>query len=305
MSANPGSLTALCMEPGASPHTFDTNSEPYRFWVCDVARRGTIIDPNSIQGTRSHVSERTRSGPSLVRGKITMPIAPLDLDRILERALGGTKSGDTIAVAETVPAFGLLVKYYSGQTIEYTDCKIDRMIIQGNAFEEGQQPEPIQMTLEIVGLTAVVDTSYPVLTLGVAAGHAPYTFCDVTSTQVSAARKLKSFTLVVDNHLEPYWRNGSCTPIGLMERDRTVTLQEWVPYISDNEALYAQSAAGTTGTLVFTNGTMSCTFTFGVLQAPVIGPVIQHKNEVLLPVAYQARSISTTKEVVATNDSTA
>ena len=303
MTASAGSLTAICVEPGASPHTFDANSEPYRFWGCSVRRNGTIIDPNTIQGTRSHASEVTRAGPSLVRGQISMPISPLDLDRWLERAMGGTKSVNTIALADTLPSFGVLVKYYSGQTIEYTDCKVDRMILQGNAFQEGSSPEPIQMTLEIVGLTAVVDTSYPSLTLGTAAGNAPYTFCDLTTTQVSAARKIRSFSMVIDNHLEALWGNGSCTPIEILERDRFIGVTENVPYFADNEGLYAQSAAGTTGTLVFTNGSLSCTLTFGVLQAPIIGPSIQHKSEVLLPVSYTARTVSTTKELVATNAS--
>jgi hypothetical protein len=113
MAASAGSLTKLCVEPGASAHTFDASSEPYRFWSCHLKRRGTIIDPNSINGTRSHPSERTRGGPSLVRGPITMPPSPLSLDRWLERAMGGTKSVNTIALAETVPAFGVLVEYYS------------------------------------------------------------------------------------------------------------------------------------------------------------------------------------------------
>ncbi len=301
MSASAGSLAKLCMEPGASPHTFDSSSEPYRFWSCTVRRNGTIIDPNTIQGTRTHASEVTRTGPSLIRGSITMPVSPLDLDRILERTLGGTKTVNAIAVADTVPAFGLLVQYYSGQTIEYTDCKIDRMTISGNTHQEGEAAEVIQMQLDIVGLTAVVDTSYPTLTLGTAAGNAPYTLCDTTSTQIAVARRVRAFSLSIDNHIEVIWRNGSCTPIALLEQDRTVTYQEVVPYFSTNEDLYAQSAAGTTGTLVFTNGSLSTTFTFGVLQAPIIGPSIQHKGEILLPVNYVARGVSTTKEIAASN----
>lgn len=302
--ASAGSLTKLCVEPGASAHTFDTSSEPYRFWTCSLKRRGTIIDPNTIQGTRTHASEVTRSGPSLVRGAITMPISPADLDRWLERALGGTKSGNNIAVAETVPAFGVLVQYYSGKTIEYKDCKLDKLILQGNAHQEGQTPEPIQMTLEIVGLTTAVDTSYPSLTLGVTLAHAPFTFCDATTSQVSSNRTVRAFSLVIDNHIEALWGNGSCTPVELLERDRTVTYQVLVPFTSTNVDLYAQSAAGTTGNLVFTNSTVSTTLTFGVLQAPIVGPSIQHKGEVLLPVTYTARGITTTAEIAAVNDST-
>lgn len=301
MAASAGSLTKLCVEPGASAHTFDTNSEPYRFWNVGLKRRGTIIDPNTIQGTRSHPSERTRSGPSLTRGPITMPASPLDLDAWLQRAMGGTKTVNAIAVADTVPWFGVLVQYYSGKTIEYKDCKLDRLILQGNAHQEGQEPEPISMSLDIVGLTTAVDTSYPSLTLGTAAGNYPYTFCDATTSQVSSSRTIRAFTLVIDNHIRPIWGNGSCTPTDLMESDRTVVYSVYVPFTSANADLYAQSAAGTTGTLVLTNGSLSCTFTFGVLQAPIVGPSIEHKGEVLLPITYVARKVSSTMEIAVSN----
>lgn len=298
---NFGTLTKWCAEPGEAPHTFDTSSEPYRFYQFGVRKIGTIMEPNSILGTRSHVSERTREGPSYVAGQISMAPSPLDLDRWLERGLGGTKSGNTIALTETIPYFGLLAEYYTGKTIEYKDCKLRSLTIRGNAYEEGETPQPVEMILDVVGKSTAQNTAFPVLTYGITAADKPYIFEDLTTTQVGTARKIRAFVFRIVNDVEVTWRNGSLTPVCLRERDRLVTVQALVPYTSDNADLYDQSAAGTTGNLVLTNGSYSLTLTFGVLQAPSIGPAIQHRGEILLPVNYTARMTGTTRELVATN----
>jgi len=107
-SASPVVQTRYWVEPGASPHTFDSSSERIDPYAWSVGKHGTILFADTIRGTRDQPSERTRSGPYMIRGRITLPVDVALMDLWLPRILGGNESADVFPVAETLPAFGLL-----------------------------------------------------------------------------------------------------------------------------------------------------------------------------------------------------
>ena len=90
--------------------------------------------------------------------------------------------------------------------------------------------------------------------------------------------------------------------------DRTVILQTNNPFTSTEFTnLYGLSAAtgGVAGTVVFTNGGMSTTFTFDGLQWADTSPTVQGKQPITLPLTFYARAKSTSKSISITHDSTA
>jgi len=304
--ASQGAQSLLCIEPLASPHTFDTSSEPYEFLYESLRRQGRIIGGHGVRGTRSASMERTRAGAYSVVGRIAMHPSPATLDLLLPRILGGTESADTFPLAETLPAFGVLIDRVNEQ-FEYTDCKVNRAMFRGRAASlTGNDPEPIELVLEIVGKTEVTGTTYPALTLGTAANYAPYVFEDASSglTLNAATRDMLAFELMIDNHLHARFSN-SLTATSITPRDRTVALQVLTPYTSDESNLYAQTNLGATGSLVFTNAGMSTTFTFGTLQVPPRSPIVKGKTEIGLELLMTARMSGATKELVITHDSVA
>jgi hypothetical protein len=293
--ASQGAQARLCMEPGAAPHTFDASSEPYEFVSESVQKKGKILDTAGIRGTRSHHVARTRPGTYEVGGSITLHPSPADLDLLLPRILGAAESADTFNLAETLPAFGILIDRVA-ETFEYTDCKV------GKATFKGSAGGLVELTLEILGAAEITGTAFPSLTLATSAAAAPYVFSDGVLTLLSAARKLMDFELVIDNGLNARFTNSQ-SATSITPQDRTITLKTTNPFTADEADLYDQANEGAAGTLVLTNGAMSTTFTFAALQVPAMSPVVGGKQEIPLVLEMTARMSGSTRELVVTHDS--
>lgn len=306
MGCAQGSQARLCFEPGASPHTFDTSSEPYEFLREKIVTKHTLGVPDGIRGTRSEASERARFGPSMHGGPIYMNVSPADLANILPRALGANASGTTFALAETLQPFGVMIDRVTA-VFAYADCYIDKLMLMGRSGG-GEQPDFIQMVMQILAKSS--DNSldngsltYPTLTLGVTAAHAPYVFSDSVFTLGGAARETNAFRLLIDNAIQPRWVN-SRNPTALCPTRRVISLQTAHPFDADTDDLHGQALAGATGSLAITNGTVSTTFSFAKLQVPQEDPNVEGKQEIDLELMMVARKDGSTAEMTVTNDST-
>jgi hypothetical protein len=293
--ATMGHQGLLCMEPAASPHTFNTSSEPYEFLNESVQKRAVILDTNGIRGTRSHSEERTKAGINECGGTIVLNPSPADLDLLLPRILGATEATDAFLVAETLPPFGLLVERVAEQ-FQYTDCKINRATFRSRAGEL------LELELDIMALSEIVGTAFPAITPGIATNNDPFVFHEGVITLVSGARVCTEFEISIDNQLRRRFSN-SVNATDLTAGDRVVTCKFVTPYTASELDLYAQVTAGSTGTVVFTNGTITTTFTLGVIQFPDVTPTISGKDEIFLTLEGIARKTGSTADIAVTNDS--
>jgi len=300
--ASQGAQSKMCAEPGASPHTFNVSSEPIDYLRENVRKHGRMVAPRGMRGTRSRPKERVRTGAYFVVGTFTVNPSPLFLDLWLPRILGGSEVADSFPLAEALPAFGLLFDRVN-QRFEYTDCYVSRAMFRGRAVTPGEEePQPIELIIEVKGKTEATGTSYPSLALGVTAADAPYIFEDAASglTLQGSARDMMRFDLLIDNYLHARHANalaaGSITP-----RDRSIRMKTTNPYTTDESALYGQALAGAAGSLALTNGSYSCTFTFGVVQVPDLSPIVRGKEEIVLELDNFAHQSGATKELVVTN----
>lgn len=302
-SCSQGALSSFYVEPLASPHTFDSSSERYEFWRAGLRKEGTIIDSDGIRGTRSAAKENIRLGPYQVGGPMTMNFSAGMLDLWLPRILGAAESTNTFAVAETLPVFGCLIGYDSNETVEFKDCMVNQALFHAVAAGPDDEPRLADLTLDIWGLSTADgnSTALPSVAVPTAANFSPFIFSDVVMTVLSAAREVKEWWILVDNHLHRRWVN-SLTAARMCPRKRTVMLRARVPYDSNNLDLYDQAIAGAAGTFALTNtGTNSCSFAFANLVAPSEGAVIPGKTELDLTMQFIARSSTTTKEIIVTN----
>jgi hypothetical protein len=276
-----------------------TVSEPFDFISESIAKRGVIVERDGIRGTAGKNSEDTRSGPYTVSGTLVTEPTPEELAIWLPRILGAAASDDTppkFALAETLPSFTLEVERVNKRFI-YAGCKVNKATFSGS---EGGL---LRLSMDLVGQSeSAVDTAFPSLTL---TNTAPYIFSDLVLTLQSAARQVKNFDCVVDNNLDTK-RIMNSTTITALQRagDRTITLKTTHAFSSENTDLYDQALAGAAGTLVFTNGGYSTTFTFGTLQCPAESPTVAGKGEVPLVLNMTARMLGSTQELVITHDST-
>ncbi len=305
MTCSQGALSRLYVEPGVSPHVFDTNSETYEFMSESLQKKGTVVHPNGIRGTRSQAYERARLGPYTVGGSILFNPDPAMLDLWLPRILGGTESTDVFPVAEGLPAFGVLIDKVA-QTFEYKDCYVSRATFAGQANQFGGTPQPLSMNVELAGKSRATGTSVPNVSLSTASNTAPYIFEDGTCTIAGVSRQILSFVLMIDNNLQVRFTN-SLTATDICPQGRSVYFRVWVPFASSTPitSLLDQSAAGSSVVLTFTNGNMSLSFSLTIVNFENIDPVVTGKQEITLELGGFARMSGTTREIVTTSDSTA
>lgn len=289
--------TQLCMEPGASTHTFDTSSEPYEFISFGLQARESTLQTDGTRGTRSRSAERLRGGLTVCDGPIVIHPSPADLDLLLPRILGAAEDMDTFALAETIPAFGVLIDE-SAETFEYSDCYVNRAIFRSS---EGGL---LELELDIWAKSFTIGTSYPSLSLGTAANDVPYTHYEAVTTLVSSARDCKRIEIEINNNLERSFNNNQ-TAQHIFPVDRNIFLRVQTPFTSGETGLDGQSVGGSTGTVVYTNGNMSTTFTFGTLDFPDRPPTVPGRGEIVWDLEMLALETGGTEELVVTHDSTA
>jgi len=272
-----------------APGTIAALTDAYVFVSETLHKAGKIVERDGLRGTRSHVSDDTRIGPYRVSGHLVLEPSPVDLGFWLEQILGGTPSGDSYALAETIPSFTLGVAR-GPKNFRYAGCKVSR------ATFSGSQGMLLRVTLELVGQSETLETTaWP----SIAADETgPYIFSDLTLTIDSAAREVHDFELVVDNALVADRFMNSTTIVNAPEGDRIVTLKTSHAWATANVDLYDPGLAGYTGaTLSFTSGAHTTAFTFGCLQAPAESPTAAQRQENLLKLNWVARTVGSTPEL--------
>ena len=314
MGCSQGSSAKLLVEPGSSAHTFDASSEIYDFLYESIQKKGRIVGGRSIFGSRSNYISPTRQGHAEVGGDLATYTNAADLNLWLPRVLGAAKATFVFDIADTLPAFGMLIDRVGG-IFQYTDCTVNRCMWRGKAGPGDSEPEMIEQVLNIWALGETLGTSWPgsAPTMSVAANRASYIMSDSVLTVASTPYPFKAFVLLVDNHLQRRWVN-SVNATALCPGDRTVMLRVLMPFTAATAAVFTgiyQNAARLTGasaTLVFTptgaGAGVSTSFALEKLQWGQTSPVVRGKTEIDLQVDFLVRKAAVaTSEIIATSDS--
>ena len=144
-----GALSRILVEPGASPHVFDSNSEFTHYQRHNIRKKGRIVDSNAIRGTRSRHKAFTRYGQNDVRGTLILDAQPNLLDTWIPRIFGGSLSSGAVALAETLPYFGMLLDEV-GAIFTVTDAMVNAAEIRSRAGVDDSQPDLVQIALDIM-----------------------------------------------------------------------------------------------------------------------------------------------------------
>ncbi len=290
-SASVGTLSKFGMSASLSTSHV---TAAYEYKSFNVGKHGTILSTDGIRGTREHPSERTRDGTYTISGQIGVEPGPADLDVFLQWILGGTKSTNTIPVAETLSAMYIEIDRIA-KVHQYAGCYCDKGTFKAT------QGGILELMLDVEGKTETILNAgtFPALTPSLAV---PYVFTDATITLNGTSYQFRDFELTIDNHLKKDRFMNSVSRTDLPALDRIVSLSLNHPYTSDTTALYDLGAGGEAQVvLTFTNGGLSCTFTMVQFQVPTIPPETPGRDEIILPLKGICRSSSTTKEIVLTN----
>ncbi|MFG0240456.1 MAG: phage tail tube protein [Gimesia chilikensis] len=183
------------------------------------------------------------------------------------------------------------------EVFQYEGCKINKATISG---AEGQA---LKHALDILGKTMTDGGTAPAVAMDT---DTHYAFHQGVFTYNSSTFKIKSVSVVIDNVIEALFEN-SVTATDVEATDRLVTLSADLQYNSDADTLRQAINNGekVAGSLVFTNGNQSLTFTFPALIASDEDPVVGGRGKIRYPLNLQALQSGTSKEIVVTHDSTA
>lgn len=262
-----------------------------------------LIDTSEegIRGTRSRSKERVAQGITDVAHTFTMTPSPTELDLLLPWILGAAESVDTFALAETLPYRDILIDYVTHRQI-FQDAKVNR------ATFSSSKGQGLKLTIETIARTAdaPVATAFPSISVDT---DDFFVMHQGVLTLLSSAREYTDAEVVVDNALDVQHNNNQDAAY-ITATDRIITLTVNSPFSADEDDLYTDarsSAAGAAGSLAYTNGGKSLTFTFGNLKSQdAATPDIPNKaSEIRQSITYMAFKSGSTDELVVTHDSAA
>lgn len=254
-----------------------------------------FLHSNGLVGSRSPRAERTRRGTRAVSGNLTFQPSPDELDLLLPWALGGTKSGNDIPLAETVP-LRYLRTYRDGTWHVYDGVKVGQITF--NAAEGSI----LGVSVGVQGVDEAGSTS-PAGAGAIDLDAGPYVMHDCVLTVGGTEYPFRQFAVTIDNQLEVRF-NNSITPSSIHATGRAVQVALGLPY-GDAEALYGAALAGVAVVATFTNGTRSLTFTLPAVQTPKSPLELGTRMGMTLPWTGIARKTGSSPEITVTNDSTA
>lgn len=291
-----GYATQLAIDAAGTAIASFTNR--FEFEQINLVEETQLIQDEGIRGSRSQSKERVVQGLKTCKGPITLSPSPSELDLLLPWILGAAESSDTFALAETVPPRAVLVDY------DVIRGLFDNVYVNRATFRSSPG-QTLKLELDLMGKTKTTSaTAFPSISIDT---DDVYVHHQNVTTLESSARENSTIEITIDNLLSEVF-NNSQTPTDIDAQDRIITVSTDVPFKSANTDLFTTpsgSAAGAAGSVVFTNGGKSLTFTFPNLKAIARSPVIAGKSENRLPLNYQAYKSGSTDELVATHDSTA
>lgn len=254
---------------------------------CDVRKIPTQIAPEQqMRGTVAHDSESVSTGPYTVSGGFEWSPRPDELTTVLPLIFGGTFSLGVLDPALITDGFPFSFDRYT-KVNNYASNVITEATFSSAA---GQQ---LKLACSLEGTTEATANAgtFPSLSLST---QPPFTHAmaaitlDSTTFYADQVQVTVRNTVLADRFFNNSYRTE--TPI----TDRVVTVSLNVPYDSNAVTkLYEMALAGVAGSIVWTNGGYSLTFSFPCLQAaPENAPSQGKTSELMLPVQMTARTKS-------------
>jgi len=249
----------------------DTFNEAYPFLSESLVETPTHNPDRGISGRPTQRSERITEATLDIAGDIAFEPTPAEFDVWLPRFMGGSKIGNDIKLAATVPAWdGLINKV--GDLHQFNDLKVNQATIRAAAGEN------VGLTLSLLGKTMTLPVSEPDVAITDAA---PYVFHEGVLLIGGSTREVEEISLVVNRKLAGS-RRFSKTMTHLNEGDIEITASPVLPFTEDEVAVLALGVTGATLNLTFTKGAQSLVFACSNVKFSGAGPAVGSRDGEIL-----------------------
>lgn len=256
-------------------------------------------DTGGLRGTRSHVIERVRQGIRRIAGTITMQPTAVEWAALLPWIQGANASGTTYALADSLTSRYVTVDRVT-KVFTYDAVFVDSATIRSS------QGQPVSLTLNLVGSDEAVANAgtFPSLTIDTTTNAFMFHDSSAAVTVGGVAYAIRDFELTIHNHVDrERFFNTQVLSTATRAMDRNITLRMHLPY-GDASAVYATGASGVAVAATFTNGAVSLSFSFVKVAFPRRSPMVQGRQEIMVPLDGVAYRSGSTLELVTTLDST-
>lgn len=265
------------------------NSQIYNFGPSTIGAASVPVDTNLMRGILSHDVGRFRDGVIRCGGQMRFEPNVVEMPLLNTWAMGGASS----TLADTALVYGVIADK-KADVYNYASVCVNRCTWSAS------QGEPLGMSLDVVGINEAGGASWGSPTaLNDATG--PWMFQEMVFTIGGSPFKSRSFSLVLDNHVDTGRYFNSRTLASLVWQDKTVTLNLDLPF-GDSVALYNTGSAGLAMVGTFTNAATSdiLRFTMGHVVFGQTPPVISGRSEVMMTISGMAASTGSTRELLVT-----
>ena len=291
-----GSAGKLAVQGGTVPRTFNASSERYDFLYETLTQKQRRVGNRTIKGDLSDWRERNVEGASLVSGVIAFQGSLSFFDKWQTRIVGNVDStqnnpdGDDIFWPGTsLPSFDVLI-YREAKTFHYKECYVNQCVIRGQNVPGEEEPEIIDVVVQIIGKESADDASWPTPEPAIVSNDngLPFVMGQSVLTAASASRQFDSFVLSINHNLIVKFRN-SLKPVCIRPGGRSVRLQTNNPFLGASyDALHKTLASPISGSLRFNRGAGYTQIGFGTLDNLGEHPMIRGKTEIPHVLDFQA-----------------
>lgn len=286
----------LTDESGA---TFDGSSTPLVFLTDNLRATYQRVEDEGLRGVRNRFVNRVAQGLIPVAGSITAEPSPMEWDFWLQLITGGTKSGTSIPLADTLQpvAFASLrgPKWY-----QYDGC------VCGSAEISSAGPgKKLSLNASILGQTETENgTSFPSVAYDTQDVYMHHQLAVTLGGSVSGGSltggtlyKPERASVKIDNAVQVKYRNSQ-TATALVAGDRMVDVTLAIPFTSEEAALYQSCRSPFAASLVWTMGGYSLSMIFPALIAQTATPIVGGGvNEIVLELNCRAYKSGAENEI--------
>ena len=253
-------------------------SHGFEFISSSLAWRGSVVDTSGMRGSRSQLASRARNVAAMAAGTIAMLPNLDELARLLPWIVSNAANGSTFRPGERAKTRAVTIDKVA-RVYTYAGCAVDRAVFSAAAGG------PFELRLDVIGASETSSNVPP--SLGYAAGS-PLMFNDATLTIAGNTLDAHTFTLSVDNHLQPAY-SGAATPSSLIALDRTVRLSCTCAFDEASAAALTAPLGGVSAALRLALNGRSITFAMPALQVTPTSPPIPGRRQFLATIEGVAR----------------
>lgn len=259
--------------------TANPTTQAFQFARSGVSKSSELIVPDGIRGLRSRDHDRAKIINERVSGNLTLYPSVTETDALLLWLLGATSTGTSTFTEDLKERYIQVDKVTKVYT--YDECVPARWQISGQA---GQ---PLEWSIEVEGKSEAEGNAGTFPSLSYDEDTSFFTFNEVTLTLNGITCTPFRFTLSVDNSVSSDRFLNAINRSEIPANDRIVNLTVELPFDSVHEPLYDTAAAGYAGTLAWSDGSTTYTWTLTNCKAAESPIEVPGRSEIVMPLNLQ------------------